>query len=192
MFGQYLIAQTAEIEKCDCSFDTSLFKTDEVWCGKLIVPESRGKKDSRTLRIAFTVISPINATSDPVVMLPGGPGVSPLGGPFVPRIKSWIPQDRALVVFDPRGTGQSGPIMCPDLNDTWGTIAALDLAVEEERKVKLGLDLACRDKLLRDGIDLNAYNSISVANDVNDLMMALGYDHYNSLGLSDSNQLYHD
>lgn len=180
-------AQSIKIEKCDCPFDTTEIKADNIWCGKLSVPESRDKKDSKILKIVFTVISPKNPTLDPVVILPGGPGIAPLrttgivNGPIY-KLRSWIPDDRTLVVFDPRGLGYSGPIMCPDLNDTWGTIAAMDLDIEDQRNVRLGLDMACRDKLLREGIDLNAYNSISVAQDVNDLMTYLGYEEYNLLG----------
>ena len=180
-------AQAIEIEKCDCPFEIANIEADSVWCGKLLVPESRDKKNSRILEIAFTVISPENPAPEPVVILPGGPGIGPLratankGGPVF-KLRSWIPQDRTLVVFDPRGTGLSGPTMCPNLNDTWGTISAMDLTIEEQLKVRLGLDLACRDQLMREGIDLNAYNSISVAHDVNDLMNALGYEKYNLLG----------
>lgn len=180
-------AQAIEIEKCDCPFEITNIEADSVWCGKLLVPEYRDKKNSRILEIAFAVISPENPAPEPVVILPGGPGIGPLrataikGGPVF-KLRSWIPQDRTLVVFDPRGTGLSGPTMCPNLNDTWGTIAAMDLTIEEQRKVRLGLDLACRDQLMREGIDLNAYNSITVAHDVNDLMTALGYDKYNLLG----------
>ena len=180
-------AAAQEIEKCDCPFDSKKIEADSIWCGKLLVPESRDKKNGKTLEIAFAVISPENPTPDPIIILPGGPGIGPLrataieGGPVF-KLRSWIPQDRTLVVFDPRGTGLSGPIMCADLNDTWGTIAAMDLTDEEQRKVRLGLDLACRDQLLREGIDLNAYNSISVAHDVNDLMTTLGYEKYNLLG----------
>ncbi|MGK7391055.1 MAG: alpha/beta fold hydrolase [Candidatus Cyclobacteriaceae bacterium M2_1C_046] len=135
-------AQQQEVEICDCPYDTSTMEASKILCGKLTVPENRSRPQGRQLQIFFTVIEPENATGDPVVVLPGGPGIAPVGGPFVPRIRQWIPKDRTLIVFDPRGTGHSGPIMCPELNDTWGTIAALDLEIEEERNVKLGLALA--------------------------------------------------
>ena len=182
-----LSAQSLKIEKCDCPFKTAKVKADNIWCGKLLVPESRDKKSSRILEIAFTVISPENPAPDPVIILPGGPGQAPLRaagserGP-VAKLRGYIPKNRTLVVFDPRGTGFSGPIMCPNLSDTWSTIAAMDLTIDEQRQVRLGLDLACRDQLLREGVDLNAYNSITVAQDVNDLMTALGYKEFNLLG----------
>jgi pimeloyl-ACP methyl ester carboxylesterase len=168
----------ARFEASECPFDTSSIDVEGLRCGYLIVPESRGMDGGRTLRLAVAIAEPSGATGDPVVLLPGGPGGGSLPG-WIARIRQWIPSDRTLVVFDPRGTGYSGPVMCPELNETQSAIAALDLSIEEERLLRRGADLACRDVLLRKGIDLGAYNSTTVALDLIDLRRALGYAQWN-------------
>jgi pimeloyl-ACP methyl ester carboxylesterase len=170
-------------ETSECPFDTSRIDVEGLRCGYLTVPENREKDNGRTLRLAVAIAEPSGATGDPVVLLPGGPGGGPLPD-WIAGIRRWIPDDRTLVVFDPRGTGYSGPVMCPELNETQSAIAALDLSIEEERLLRRGADLACRDALLRQGIDLGAYNSTTVALDLIDLRQALGYAQWNLMSAS--------
>jgi pimeloyl-ACP methyl ester carboxylesterase len=170
-------------ETSECPFDTTGIDVEGLRCGYLLVPENREKDNGRTLRLAVAIAEPSGATGDPVVLLPGGPGGGPLPG-WIAGIRRWIPDDRTLVVFDPRGTGYSGPVMCPELTETQSAIAALDLSIEEERLLRRGSDLACRDALLRQGIDLGAYNSTTVALDLIDLRQAVGYAQWNLMSAS--------
>lgn len=169
-------------ERTECPFDTSGVEPGELHCGYLTVPESRGEDDDRTLRIAVAVVDVPDATEDPVVLLPGGPGGGALQ--YHELVRRWLPSDRSVVLFDPRGTGHSGPTLCPELTETESAIAALDLSVEEARLVERGAHLSCRDRLLRQGVDLDAYNSTSIALDVRDLRRALGYERWNLLAVS--------
>jgi pimeloyl-ACP methyl ester carboxylesterase len=162
----------------ECPFDASTLDEEDLRCGYLTVPEDRSENGGRMLRLAVAVAGVPGATEDPVVLLPGGPG-SPALPRWITRIRRFIPPDRALVVFDPRGTGYSGPVMCLELNETGSAIAALDLTTAEAALVKRGAYLACRDGLLRQGIDLGAYNSTTVALDLKDLREALGYERWN-------------
>lgn len=91
--------------------------------------------------------------------------------------------DRPLVVFDVRGTGHSGPLMCTGLSITESDVASMDLTLEEARTLEQGAYLACRDELLNRGADLWAYRSATVAREVRALREALGYER--CLGIDD-------
>ncbi len=177
-----LAAQPGQIKECECPFDASRFPDSEVFCGKLTVPENREKPDGRMLEIMFTTLTPSNATEDPVVLLPGGPGIAPVGKSFLRIIDSYMPDDRTFIVFDPRGTGYSGPPMCRQLRQTNSLIAAMDLTLAEARQMKTGAILDCRNQLIQEGIDITMYNSKTIAHDVHDLMTALGYEQWNLYG----------
>lgn len=141
-----------------------------VTCGLLTVPENRLTTGGPTIQLAVAIIPARseNALPDPIIYLEGGPGGSALAG-----IDSWYTspyrEQRAIIVFDQRGTGFSEPSLnCPELDES----DDLDMVV------------ACRDRLLAAGIDLTAYNSRENAADVEALRQALGYDWVNLYGIS--------
>jgi pimeloyl-ACP methyl ester carboxylesterase len=147
------------------------------------VPENRADPASRTIEIAFAMTTPANASPDPVLLLPGGPGGAPLPR-FVERLREWVPADRTTIVFDPRGTGFSGGPLCPELGVTYSEIAGMDLSRLEARAVQDGAQRACRNRLLREGVDLGSYNSATVAQDLIDLRRALGIEKWNLVSVS--------
>ena len=85
-------------------------------------------------------------------------------------------QKRDLVFFDYRGTGRSEPDMsCPEF-DALGP-AAGEAAGREAL-------LACRDRIVAAGVDLDQYHSAALAADAADVMRALGYERYGVFGVS--------
>jgi pimeloyl-ACP methyl ester carboxylesterase len=142
----------------------------DVTCGMLTVPENREAGTGETIRLAVAIIGAraANPLPDPIFYLEGGPGGSALAG-----IDGWYNSpyrdQREIVVFDQRGTGFSEPSLnCPEMDDDTSTDA-----IE-----------ACRDRLLREGVDLTAYNSRESAADIEALRLALGYDEINLYGIS--------
>ncbi|TVQ84304.1 MAG: hypothetical protein EA393_14560, partial [Bacteroidetes bacterium] len=94
---------------------------DRVRFGYLAVPENRNNPDSREIFMAFTVIESYNENSlpDPVIILPGGPGIGPnqfvndiAGGNFAQQVL----KNRDLVLIDIRGSGYSHPRLCENLD----------------------------------------------------------------------------
>ncbi|MFH4966582.1 alpha/beta fold hydrolase [Gaetbulibacter sp. M240] len=177
-----LFGQTPTFEKCDCPFDISKIKAESIWCGKLKVPENREVVGGRMLEIMFSVIEPENPKPNPIVLMPGGPGVPPVANRVLPIVHSIMPSDHTFIVFDPRGTGLSDPEMCKEQRTARAIISSMDLSLEEERLMYKGAMLACRSSLKLDGIDINQYNSVTIAQDVHDLMNVLGYDKWNIFG----------
>ena len=138
-------------------------------CGYLIVPEDRSDPNSPTIQLAYAVLyAPAdNVKPDPVIYLAGGPGGNAVGD-----LEGWLNtpylQDRDLILFDQRGTGYSEPTLnCPEAEQ------GEDNATQ-----------ACHDRLVSQGVNLQAYNSAENAADVADLQVALGYDEWNLYGIS--------
>ncbi len=148
----------------------------DVRCGYLVVPEDHSRPGGPTLRLAVAIFKSSDPhPADPVLQLVGGPGSSALQFPG-PRytaasLTEW-PRDRDLILLDQRGTGYSQPsLACPELN----TMANATF-LQELR--------ACHDRLVREGVNLNAYTTIQNAADVHDLVRALGYRQVNLYGIS--------
>lgn len=163
--------QVPRVEPASCWMDLpeSLVEGDNIDCGYLIVPEDRSNPDSPTIQLAYAVLyAPSEQVQpDPVIYLSGGPGGNAVG-----EIDGWVDtsylQDRDLILLDQRGTGYSEPSLnCPEVED------GEDDATQ-----------ACHDRLIDEGVDLQAYNSLENAADVADLRVALGYDEWNLYGVS--------
>jgi len=149
------------------------------------VPERRDRTNAGTIRLAVAVVRAAGTKpqAPATILLTGGPGEGAVrllrvfddfdryereGAPatsteldlasfaeFAGAVKTWRRRlaDRALVLLDQRGTGYSRP--------------SLD-CVESDL-------MACRARLLRDGIDLSAYTTVENAADVDSVRQALGY-----------------
>ena len=149
----------------DCWFDLP-----GVVCGYLTVPEDRGDPMGNQVELAVAIIESqsANPLPDPVIYLEGGPGGAALLG-IESLLDHPLLADRDLIMFDQRGTGFSVPSLnCYELEEDEG-----------ENAVQ-----ACRDRLLDEGVNLDAYNTAATAADVNDLRLALGYEQVNLLGVS--------
>jgi pimeloyl-ACP methyl ester carboxylesterase len=138
-------------------------------CGYLIVPEDRSSVSSPDIELAFAILyTPTDDVKpDPIIYLAGGPGSNAVG-----ELDTWLGlpylQDRDLILFDQRGTGYSLPSLnCPEVEE------GAENATQE-----------CHDRLISEGINLQAYNSAENAADVADLRIALGYDEWNLYGIS--------
>ena len=86
-----------------------------------------------------------------------------------------------MIFVDPRGTGLSQPRLgCPEFD----SLAAATFPNGPSRAQYLASVQQCRDRLRTDGVDLDAYNSAENAEDLDELRIALGYNQWNVLGLS--------
>ncbi len=170
-------------EEALCPFDVP--EDAAVECGFVVVPEDHNAPTGPTIRLAVTVLKDESEEHqpDPVILLSGGPGEKTVANvPALAQVLAPIHPNRDLIVFDQRGVGLSEPALeCPEFVE-----ALFDLLDEADPDVALPTQfhalMACRDRLLSEGHNLSAYNTVQNAADVNAIRIALGYDQVNLYG----------
>ena len=151
--------------------------------GIIKVPENWKIKNGKKIELAFTVINGRQKKNNPTIFIQGGPGGSSING-----ISRWLNhplrENGDIILIDLRGTGFSKPNLCPDLGKDILKILAKNQDVNKDESEKVEAILSCRDYLLEEGIDINSYNSISIAKDLHALKNALKIDIWNTYGVS--------
>jgi pimeloyl-ACP methyl ester carboxylesterase len=123
--------------------------------------------EDNTIRIAVAIFHSTakKPARDPVLYQVGGPGGHMLRVvPYIyDRVIAQFLKSRDLILFDPRGTGYSQPALeCKDGEDPGD----------------------CIRRLTSEGRNVYAYNSSSMAADLQDIRQALGFDQWNLVGES--------
>jgi pimeloyl-ACP methyl ester carboxylesterase len=177
---------TPRFETIECEFNT--FSRRDIECGILTVPEDRTRADSPLIQLHFAIFKSKNdkSVNDPIVILVGGPGANALD--MVDHLASLFENarnDREIIVFDQRGTGFSRPSLnCPEAESRWYQVWTQDLRWKDTiQSYAEGLKI-CHDRLIKEGINLEAYTSAANAADVDALRSALGYAKWNLYGES--------
>lgn len=175
-----------------CAFNVpeSIGEVD-VRCGYIFVPSKRDTPTGHMLRLAVTVLKSRSNELNEVanIHLQGGPGSSSQS--FFDSMDSKLFQALTsqfdTIIFGQRGTAESQALFCPWNNQEAhaGRVELLELAnMEDEVETYVQENLACRDKLIAQGFDLEVYNTAEIAADVNDIRRALGYEELNLIGSS--------
>lgn len=149
-------------------------------CATISVPENRALPHGRMLGLRVVVVAPDSGAElpDPIVPVPGGPGGGTIdaGGGWA-RVLTAARGHRALILVDPRGTGQSGALDC-DFSDGPAHPASYVNDFTPPAKVQ-----ACAARLSRSA-DLTQYTTEAIATDLADVLTALGYEKVNLYGVS--------
>jgi pimeloyl-ACP methyl ester carboxylesterase len=181
-------AETAvpKFEAVSCPFE---FPADlDVTCGELTVPENRIQPTGNRITLPFVVIhSPsLNPRPDPIIYTSsGGPGLGAFGAWRHLAYNFDFLATRDIILLEQRGTRWSEPYLnCPDLNMVMFENLTRILPREDEIAHEVQAALACRDELLAQGIDLNAYNTLETVADLEDLRTTLGIEQWNFVGSS--------
>ncbi len=155
-------------------------------CGFLVVPENRLKPNGRLVRLAVAIVPSRAkpALPDPIVFMAGGPGESAiLDTPFL--VDAGINNDRDLIIMSQRGTLYGQPdLNCPELDRYYARQVSLVYDAPSTGRAQATAAAACHDRLVRQGIDLSAYNTTENEDDFVDLRRALGLHHWNVYGYS--------
>ncbi len=146
--------------------------------GTFAVFENRDSRQGRTIKLDVIILHAFSETPkpDPFFPLAGGPGVDVTG-----RVngykKSWIREERDIVLVSQRGTGGDNRLDC--------LLAASDENLQSYFDPLFNLDnfRACLEEL-QENFDLTMYSTCMAADDLNDLRLALDYDKINLTGTS--------
>ncbi len=153
-------------------------------CGYVVVPLRHAEPDGATIRLPVAVRRAAAGAPDPLLLAQGGPG----GDAFevfslLVQPNSALSTSRDIVIFNQRGTPYAEPeLTCPETDAALADILAADS--EEGERLYNEAMAACYDRLVAEGIDLSAFNSLENAADVPFIARALGYDEYNFYGVS--------
>ncbi|MCL6511830.1 MAG: alpha/beta hydrolase [Anaerolineae bacterium] len=159
----------------------------DITCGWLTVPARHADPFGPKIELGVVVL-PANGANrypDPLFMAQGGPGGSTIESYLEAMKVSAIRSERDVVLFDQRGTRHTRPALtCTELDQL--TVDTIEKALTADEIAALSLEAAerCRQRLVREGADLSAFDSDENAADVAALARALGYDKINFYGVS--------
>ena len=179
-------------EPSPCRFDIPAGY--EIECGDLVVPEDRSQPEGPRIRLHVAIFRSTNPNpaADPVVHLVGGPGATLLdvAAPYLELGGDELLKTRDYVMFNQRGTLHGTPFLdCPGDTEFFRELAEQELSYEERKSRETGFWLACYADLRQQGVNLDAYNSVENAADIEDLRLALGYEQVNLYGVSYGSRL---
>ncbi len=186
------ITPNANFRASACLFQLGAGMVDgkTVKCGYVTVPENRQNLNGAKVQLAVAIFKSPKVQNDqsPVVRLEGGPG-----GPSLDDWAHYITAsnvsdfvfDHDLIMFDQRGTGHSTPSLnCSELLRLQYDTLNIHLSATDSERMSIQALQTCHDRLIKAGVDLNAFNSLENAADVHDLILALGYKQANLYGVS--------
>lgn len=202
--GDDVSAGYREVSCAAPQFEGRLPEGLDAECGLLTVPENRELPlvagNSVVLPVAVLTATGPDPAPDPIVMLNGGPGYGGLeyflggtfgGPPVAPDYIAELQEGRDVILYDQRGTGRAEPALsCPDelpvLYEIFGTAAD---PVYEKQVLLADMAVECLADLRTAGVDLDQYDTPTLARDLKDLRAALGIQTWNVYGHSYGGQL---
>lgn len=141
----------------------------QIQCGKLTVPENYQQQDGEKITVNFVVLPAIDNSDnkEPLMFLAGGPGQSAAslaGGLY--KAFNEIRKTRDLILVDQRGTGESHPLQCEDLDEQ-------DVYQAKSDEFTVEVVKQCLANLTG---DLSQYNSENAIRDFDAVRAALGHE----------------
>jgi pimeloyl-ACP methyl ester carboxylesterase len=170
------LAANAELVLEPCRLEVPRLPSVAADCGRLTVPEDPDAPDGRAIELFVARVPSLSPDPqpDPLVVIAGGPGQAASRYYVTSRAAfENIRRDRAIVIVDQRGTGNSAPLVCPDVN-------ASSLARVEAETLP-ALMRACLAALVGDP---RLYTTSVAVVDLDTVRAALGVEQWNLYGVS--------
>ncbi|MFT5890238.1 MAG: pimeloyl-ACP methyl ester carboxylesterase [Dokdonia sp.] len=159
--------------------------------GYLEVLENRNNPTGNTLKLPVYIFKSRNPNpqKDPIIYTVGGPGSTTMPSAQYMNYYAYL-DDRDFILVEQRGTQFAQPSLnCP----AWAEAIYLSNlpGFEETKRARLFEDAAsaCKNELIKNGIDLNQYNTNDIAADIEDLRNVLNIETYNLLTISYSTKI---
>jgi pimeloyl-ACP methyl ester carboxylesterase len=150
-------------------------------CGYVTVPETRGGDGGRMLKLGVLRLKSSQGSSrSPLFMLAGGPGQTAISTENLillrPELLGRVLPDRDIVLLEQRGTRNTSVTLdCPDARSATWEAHRRGLSEQESEAYAIEVLQACVSDLKSRGVNLDAYNSVENAADVDAVRQALGY-----------------
>lgn len=182
------------LQQVDCWLEL-----EESWpsidCFRMYVPEDHEQANGRLINFPVMIFRSADQQQTRTLVLHlggGGPGGAMyLNEPYsVQQLINnhddiSLKQGRDLVVIDPRGAGLAEPLLnCGRFADNEAQRLQTNLTLKEELELQEQDYVACINDSTKKGIDLSAYNSVSVIEDTELLRQALGAEQWVLIGVS--------
>jgi len=154
--------------------------------GRLVVRENRSNRKTNLIELAFVRLkSTAEKPGFPVVYLDGGPGSSAINiarAPEYMRAFMKLREVGDVILLDQRGVGRSKP----NLSRLSSEALPLDVFADNDVALRAFRErtVAAVNYFRSLGVDIQAYNTIESANDVDDVRKALGVEKLNLVGFS--------
>ena len=178
-------SKVPRFERGDCWLNGDWARDVRRECGWLVVPESRNRPDTKTIRLAVEIFRASEPNgAPPLVLLHGGPGGR--GGIRMYSAgvaMSPLPKHRDVIIYDQRGAGLSEPTLCPAYDGVAESTSNLRDGAEKDARLRAARH-ACMAELDAKHIDRLAYNTAESGADLIDLRRALGYARWDIRGVS--------
>ena len=149
------------------------------------MPENRHKPNGRTISLLVVMIPSITQPPkhEPVFYITGGPGGDAMGE--MEFVVPTLNQDQNLIVLAQRGTLDAKPaLLCPEIDAFDAKAVSLVYDAPSTGVQHVAATKACHDRLVAEGIDLAAYNSLENVEDFVDLRKLLGATKWSLFGTS--------
>ncbi len=112
------LAPTSSLAAASLDLRPCRIGSETVKCGRLGVPENWARPAGRRIDLKVIVLPKIGPgpVQAPMIWLEGGPGVpGTISAALYTADLKFHRERRAVVLFDQRGTGESNPLHCPNI-----------------------------------------------------------------------------
>lgn len=161
-------------------------------CGYIILPQDYDEPAGSRVKLFYTLIQSSNPQPqpDPLVYLVGGPGSS--GSRLLPvsfrRYLRAFAADRDIIVVDQRGAGLSNPSLYCLEAQVW-IDEILQSSHQDHAELILDILRQCHRRLSKDDIRFDTFHSENIARDMVNVLLTLGYERWNLVGVSYGSRL---
>jgi len=182
--GEYVLTT------CPIDVPQGLIDSGKFSYGLMRVPEFHNNPKGSTIELAVAVFKckSGSATHEPLVLNTGGPGMSNIDN-FIPELCGDLGglflDNRDIVVIELRGLKYSKPnLFCPEIDSL--QLYLVDKNIPVDKTIELYMDTlrVTQDRFSKQGVNLSAYNSLEIADDIVYVMEQLGYAKFSIFGSS--------
>ena len=175
---------------CPFQLPDGLLLGEDFRFGYVNVPERHAQPKGKTLKLAVAIFPSTNETHhpDPIIMNTSGPGKSNMDN-FVPQIAAELGKHvlpfRDIVLIELRGLRYSTPfLICHEVRQARISMMDKNLPTDKTIETLKSALQRSKDRFVKNGVNLAAFNNVETAADIAMVMSGLGYERFNIVGSS--------